>query len=127
MGISHTVPAMESPLALQLGVDDSKFAQLHSPALAQPAGDAAQRDGRARMERHPAWHTLSRLPVMLEASVPLAKFRVRDMVNLKPGRVLETAWPTTSDIPVRCGAAQLSWAEFEVVDGHLAVRLTLLG
>lgn len=84
-------------------------------------------DGLTAMERHPAWHTLSRLPVSIEAGIPLARFRVRDLVGLRPGRLLETAWPATSDIALRCGSAQLSWAEFEVVDEQLAVRLTLLG
>ncbi len=83
-------------------------------------------DGLTDMERHPAWPGLSRLPVYLEAAIPLVSFRVGDLMALATDSVVVSAWPGTADIPLRAGAVQLSWAEFEVVEGRMAVRLTLL-
>ncbi len=40
--------------------------------------------------------------------------------------MLETEHDHTQDVPVRSGGALLAWAEFEVVNEGLAVRLTRL-
>ncbi|MHB1699666.1 MAG: FliM/FliN family flagellar motor C-terminal domain-containing protein [Acidobacteriaceae bacterium] len=130
MATAQIVPSPEHSRALLARAGASAAggeAAAQRPGESAAQEDAAASDGLTAMERHPAWHTLSRLPVGLEAAIPLARFRVRDLVALRVGSVAETDWPATSDIPLLCGATQLSWAEFEVVDGELAVRLTLLG
>lgn len=67
---------------------------------------------------------LARLPIQLDATVPVPSFRVQDLLSLEAGTVLESRWVHSEDIPVWCGGVQLIWAEFEVVDEKLAVRVT---
>ncbi len=69
---------------------------------------------------------LGQLPVELEVSIPIRQFRVRRLLALEPGQVIETQWGQAEDLPVAAGDVQLAWCEFEVVDGGLAVRLTRL-
>jgi len=69
---------------------------------------------------------LARLPVELEVSVEIEKFRVRNLLALEPGQVIETRWVQGDDVPLRSGDVQLAWSEFEVVDTQLAVRITRL-
>lgn len=69
---------------------------------------------------------LARLPVELEVAVPMREFRVRDLVLLEAGQVIETQWGHAEDMPLRAGDVQLAWSEFEVVETKLAVRVTRL-
>ena len=69
---------------------------------------------------------LGRLPVELEVGVPLRNFRVRNLLSLNAGVIIESQWVNGEDVPVAAGEVQLAWAEFEVMDMHLAVRLTRL-
>lgn len=70
--------------------------------------------------------TLDRLPVQLDVAIPLRDFRVRDLLAMEPGRVVETEWVNGDDLPLFAGQVQLAWSEFEVVDARLAVRVTRL-
>ena len=81
--------------------------------------------GMATIEDHPDWALLQRLPI-LTAGVPLPRFRVKDLLSLRPGQMLSSAWLITDDVPLKIGAVQLSWAEFEVVEQRMAIRLTRL-
>jgi hypothetical protein len=67
-----------------------------------------------------------RLPVGLEVMVPVREFRVRNLLAMAPGEVIETRWGHGEDVPLSSGDVQLAWTEFEVVDGRLAVRVTRL-
>ena len=69
---------------------------------------------------------LARLPVELDVSVPIRDFRVRDLLALEPGRVIESQWAHGEDMPLSAGEVQLAWSEFEVVETQLAVRVTRL-
>lgn len=69
---------------------------------------------------------LSRLPVELEVAVPAREFRVRNLLALEPGQLIETQWTHGEDLPLAAGNVQLAWSEFEVVDSQLAVRVTRL-
>jgi flagellar motor switch/type III secretory pathway protein FliN len=69
---------------------------------------------------------LAALPVQLDVRVPLPDFRVADLLDLAPGRVVASEWPSSDDVPLSCGDVRLVWAEFEVVDQTLAVRVTRL-
>ena len=66
------------------------------------------------------------LPVQLDIAIPLRSFKVRNLLELKAGEVLETQWSATEDLPLWGGGVQLVWVEFEVVDDRLAVRVTRL-
>ncbi len=67
---------------------------------------------------------LARLPVELDVAVPVREFRVRNLLALEPGQVIETQWGHGHDMPLAAGDVQLAWSEFEVVDSQLAVRVT---
>lgn len=69
---------------------------------------------------------LSTLPTQLDVCVPLPSFRVSDLIALEPGRVLASEWGSMEDLPLTCGQVQLLWAEFEVLDEKIAVRVTRL-
>lgn len=69
---------------------------------------------------------MGRLPVELEVTVPVRSFRVRNLVALEKGSVIESQWKHGEDMPLSAGAVQLAWTEFEVVEGRLAVRITRL-
>jgi flagellar motor switch/type III secretory pathway protein FliN len=69
---------------------------------------------------------VAQLPVELEVAVPVRDFRVRNLLSLEPGQVIETQWAHGEDMPLSAGDVQLAWSEFEVVDTQLAVRLTRL-
>jgi flagellar motor switch/type III secretory pathway protein FliN len=68
----------------------------------------------------------ARLPVEVDVAVPVRGFRVRNLLALEPGAVVESKWGHGEDVPLGCGEVQLAWSEFEVVDAQLAVRLTRL-
>jgi len=69
---------------------------------------------------------LDRLPMQLDVTVKVQSFRVQDLLTMEAGTVLETVHEHTQDVPVRSGGALLVWAEFEVLDQQLAVRVTRL-
>ena len=68
----------------------------------------------------------ARLPVQLNVGIPIRDFRVKNLLVLEPGSLIESGWVPGEDVPVASGDVQLAWSEFEVVDTHLAVRLTRL-
>jgi flagellar motor switch protein FliN/FliY len=69
---------------------------------------------------------VARLPVELDVAVPLRDFRVRNLLALEPGRIIESQWGHGEDVPLVAGDVQLAWSEFEVIDTQLAVRVTRL-
>jgi flagellar motor switch protein FliM len=69
---------------------------------------------------------IARLPVEIEVAVPMREFRVRNLLALEPGEVIETRWVQGEDLPLTAGEVQLAWTEFEVLDTQLAVRVTRL-
>lgn len=69
---------------------------------------------------------LSLLPVDLGVRIPVRDFRVRRLLALEPGAVIETQWNHGEDLPLTAGEVQMAWSEFEVVETRLAVRITRL-
>jgi flagellar motor switch protein FliN/FliY len=80
----------------------------------------------ARIEQHRSWPVLSELPIRVLARLPLSSFRVRDLLALHEGQVLESVWPELSDIPLEAKNVRLGWCEFEVLEERIGVRLTRL-
>ncbi len=68
----------------------------------------------------------SRMTVAVAVSIPIKEFRVRHLLALMPGEVVETEWGHGEDLPLLSGDVQLAWSEFEVIDTRLAVRVTRL-
>jgi flagellar motor switch/type III secretory pathway protein FliN len=69
---------------------------------------------------------VGRLPVELDVAIPVREFRVRNLLALEPGQLIETQWGHGEDMPLAAGEVQLAWSEFEVIDSQLAVRVTRL-
>ncbi len=70
--------------------------------------------------------SILRLPVDLAVCVPVREFRVRQLLALAPGQVIETQWNHGDDLPLAAGDVEVAWSEFEVVETRLAVRITRL-
>ena len=68
----------------------------------------------------------ARLPVEVDVAIPLRDFRVRNLLTIQPGTVVDSQWDHGDDVPLGSGDVQLAWSEFEVIDTQLAVRLTRL-
>ena len=62
----------------------------------------------------------------LDVAVPVREFRVRDLLALKPGNLIESRWGNGEDVPLASGNVQLARSEFEVIDAQLAARITRL-
>lgn len=58
--------------------------------------------------------------------IPVARFTVRDLLNLRKGSIVETECHHTRDIPLSVNGKLVGWTEFEVIGNHLAVRITEL-
>lgn len=69
---------------------------------------------------------LARLPVELDVAVPVRDFRVRNLLALEPGAVIESRWNHGNDLPLAAGDVTLAWTEFEVIETQLGVRVTRL-
>ena len=80
---------------------------------------------RAAMIR-PLSPPVSLLPVELDVAVPVRHFRVRNLLALEPGQLIESQWGNGEDVPLASGDVQLAWSEFEVIETQLAVRITRL-
>ena len=104
-------PPIDLAKAAELAAEQAVVSSLHEPA----EGDLIQ--------LNPA---LSRLPVELDVAIPVREFRVRHLLALEEGQVIETDWAHGEDMPLSSGKVQLAWSEFEVVDTQLAVRVTRL-
>ncbi len=100
-----------------------------TPAVAESAaGQALVPVSRlAEEDEQPAFGpAVARLPVELDIAVPVREFRVRHLLALEPGQVIESQWSHGNDVPLASGDVQLAWTEFEVVETRLAVRVTRL-
>lgn len=66
------------------------------------------------------------LPCHLSVEIPVSRFTVGDLLNLKKGSIVETACHHASDVPLRANGLLIGWTEFEVIGTHLTVRITEL-
>jgi len=67
------------------------------------------------------------MPVELDVAIPIPDFRVRNLLALAPGQLIESRWRHGEDVPLASGAVQVAWSEFEVIELALAVRIPRLG
>ena len=69
---------------------------------------------------------IKRIPIEVDVAIPIRKFLVRNVLALAVGQVLGTGWVEGEDVPLAAHGSQLAWAEIEVIDQKLAVRITRL-
>lgn len=86
--------------------------------VAEPASDS--------LESHPAWPAISAFPTLLGVAIPAHELRVRDLLVLRPGQLIVTAWNCTDAVPLAVGPLRLAWGEFDVLNEKIAFRLTRL-
>ncbi|MBB5057627.1 flagellar motor switch protein FliN/FliY [Granulicella aggregans] len=79
-----------------------------------------------RIEDHVSWPILQRVPETITALIDIPDFTVRDLLTLEPGRVVASQTLTSELIPIKIGAVQILWAEFEVVEESLGLRVAKL-
>jgi flagellar motor switch/type III secretory pathway protein FliN len=72
------------------------------------------------------WPAIEWLPVQISISLPIPRFRVRDLLALDSGQVIATDWPNGDDLPLSVDQVQLAWVEMESVEQEMAVRITRL-
>jgi flagellar motor switch/type III secretory pathway protein FliN len=73
-----------------------------------------------------SWSAVFGLPTSVLVAVPVPSFRVRDLLALKSGSILASAWRSEREVPLLADDVQFAWAEFEVTDDKLGVRVTRL-
>ncbi len=96
------------------------------PPDAKPANALVPADPAPEESSFPPDSPAARLRVELEVGVPVRNFRVRNLLVLEPGVVVESQWKHGDDLPLAAGAARLAWIEFEVEEAQLAARITRL-
>jgi len=72
------------------------------------------------------WSAVFGLPTTVLVAVPIPAFRVRDLLALQSGSILSSAWRSEREVPLLADEVQFAWAEFEVTDDTLGVRVTRL-
>ena len=121
----HATPTLNSDLAIHSGRNAGSDRAGTSSDLA----DNGRKDkGGASGSHMPLALSprFARMPVVLSVGVPVREFRVRNLLALAPGLVLQTKWESTEDLPLTSGNVQLAWSEFEVTGTQLSVRITRL-
>lgn len=93
----------------------------HSNPAAEP-GNAPEVAGPRKRD----WPAVEWLPVQISISLPIPRFRVRDLLALNPGQTVATDWPNGDDLPLSADQIQLAWVEMESVEQEMAVRITRL-
>jgi len=68
--------------------------------------------------------TVAWLPCTLSLEVPVVRFTIADLLSLREGAIVETAFHQTSDIPLRANSVLIGWTEFDVVGDRIAARVT---
>lgn len=70
------------------------------------------------------WAAFQLLPCELSLDIPVPGFTVSSLLRLAPNDVINTKWLQGSDVPLYVNGKLIGWTEFEVIDDHLAARLT---
>jgi flagellar motor switch/type III secretory pathway protein FliN len=121
MATAHPLPAAGQALAGEAPGRAAPAAEVSTGQALVPAPQQPEED------REIAFGTeVARLPVELDVAVPVRDFRVRHLLALTPGRLIESQWGHGEDVPLAAGEVQLAWTEFEVAETQLMVRVTRL-
>ena len=70
------------------------------------------------------WEAFQLLPCQISLEIPIPGFTIATLLRLAPNDVIDTHWLQGSDVPLRVNGTLIGWTEFEVIDTHLAARLT---
>jgi flagellar motor switch protein FliN/FliY len=70
------------------------------------------------------WDAFQLLPCRLSLEIPVPGFTIAALLRLSCNDVINTHWLQGSDVPLHVNGKLIGWTEFEVIDDHLAARLT---
>jgi flagellar motor switch protein FliN len=74
---------------------------------------------------HPElWPEALGLLCKLSVSLEIPHFTIRDLLALGANSLVDTRRREGAHVPVTVNGVMVGWAEFDVIDGKLAVRLT---
>jgi flagellar motor switch/type III secretory pathway protein FliN len=73
------------------------------------------------------WQEIQDVPCQLAAEIPVGGLSVRDLLLLQVGSLVNSKQLTRARVGVHANGSFIAWAEFEVANGRLGVRLTELG
>lgn len=73
-----------------------------------------------------SWESVSGLPCHLSVGLPVAGFKVRDLLELEIETVVDTRCNTSNPVPVWVNAVRIGDAEFDVFGTHVAIRINEL-
>ena len=70
------------------------------------------------------WAAFQQLSCQLSLEIPVPGFTIAALLRLSANDVVNTHWLQGSDVPLQVNGKLIGWTEFEVIDNHLAARLT---
>ena len=94
-----------------------------APAMSPAAGAEPHPAPAAEIE-DARWQPVLTLPCQLTIDLPVADFKVAELLRLQAGSVITTRWRFSHDVPLRINGVLIGWGEFEGSGKRLAVRLT---
>ncbi len=121
MATAHPQPAPGSAPRPALAANSGNETASRQALVAVPPHEVGEEGGQVAFKG-----PVAQLPVELDVAVPVRGFRVRHLLALTPGQLIESQWGNGDDVPLASGEVQLAWSEFEVIDTQLAVRVTRL-
>jgi flagellar motor switch protein FliN/FliY len=70
------------------------------------------------------WPEALELPCQLCVALEIPHFTIRDLLSLSVNSLVDTRRREGAHVPVLVNTIMVGWAEFDVIDGRLAVRMT---
>ena len=70
------------------------------------------------------WAEVLELACRLHVELEVPNFAIRDLLALEIDSVVDTRRRESGHVPVKVNGVMVGWAEFDVLDEKLAVRLT---
>jgi flagellar motor switch protein FliN/FliY len=70
------------------------------------------------------WPEALELPCHLTVGLEVPHFTIRDLLALNVNSLVDTRRREGAHVPVMVNDIMVGWAEFDVIDGRLAVRMT---
>ncbi len=80
--------------------------------------------GEATLPLADLWPEALELPCHLSVTLKVPEFTVRDLLALGTNSLVNTHRREGAHVPVMVNEVMVGWAEFDVIDGRLAVRMT---
>ncbi len=90
------------------------------------AGEGLVAAGPPDPARDQDWARVLGLGCELTVDLPMPHFKISDLLQLRPGSIIDARWKVGRDVPLRLNGRLVASVEFDVVASYLAVRLTEL-